>query len=95
MPIGMGVIDPKFNKGGRKFKSTKHCTIPLNLEKLKCKNAYRIMKRRYLLYVGKEQGKRHHSEKYAERYKNLMGRLEIYNQDKSRMDQEGKSISCQ
>ena len=89
----MGVIDPKFNKGGRKFKSTKHCTIPLNLEKIKREKASRIMKRRYLLYVGKEKGKRHHNEKYAERCKNLMGRLEIYNQEKSRMDQEGKSVS--
>ena len=26
---------------------------------------------------------------------NLMGRLETYNQEKSRMHQEGKSVSCQ
>ena len=31
MPTGMGVIDPKFVKGGRKLKKTKHCTIPSNL----------------------------------------------------------------
>ena len=31
MPIGMGVIEPKFVKGGRKLKKTKHCTIPSNL----------------------------------------------------------------
>ena len=28
MPIGMGVTDPKFIKGGRKLKRAKHCTIP-------------------------------------------------------------------
>ena len=31
MPIGMGVNDPKFVKGGRKLKKTKHCTIPKTL----------------------------------------------------------------
>ena len=31
MPIGMGVTDPKFIKGGRKLKKTKHCTITSNL----------------------------------------------------------------
>ena len=33
MPTGMGVIDPKFVKGGRKLKETKHFTIPSNLVK--------------------------------------------------------------
>ena len=28
MPTSMRVIDPKFVKGGRKFKKRKHCTIP-------------------------------------------------------------------
>ena len=31
MPTGMGVIDPKFVKEGRKLKKTKHCTILSNL----------------------------------------------------------------
>ena len=93
MPTGMGVIDPKFAKGGRKLEKTKHCTIPPNLEKIKIEKAYGIRKRSYLLCVGKEKRKRHHNEKYAERCKNLMGRLETYNQEKSMMDQEGKSIS--
>ena len=31
MPTGMGVIDLKFIKGGRKLKKKKHCTIPSNL----------------------------------------------------------------
>ena len=31
MPTGMGFIGPKFVKGGRKLKKTKHCTIPSNL----------------------------------------------------------------
>ena len=89
MPTGMGVIDPKFAKGGRKLKKTKHCTIPPNLEKMKNEKAS-------LLCVGHEKRKRHHNEKYAEGcQENLMGRLETYNQEKSRMDQEGKSASCQ
>ena len=95
MSTGMRVIDPKFAKGGRKLKKTKHCTIPPNLEKMKSEKAYGIRKRIYLLCVGKERRKRHHKEKYAERCKNLMGRLETYNQEKSRMHQEGKSLSCQ
>ena len=95
MPTGMGVIDPKFAKGGRKLKKKKHCTIPPNLEKMKSEKASGIRKRSYLLCVGKEKRKRHHDEKYVERCKNLMGRLETYNQEKSRMDQEGNSVSCQ
>ena len=95
MSTSMGVIDPKFAKGGRKLKKTKHCTIPPNLEKMKSEKASGIRKRSYLLCVGKEKRKRHHNEKYAERCKNLMGRLKSYNQKKSRMDQEGKSVSCQ
>ena len=43
--------------------------------------------------MGKEKRKRHHNEKYAERCKNLMGGLETYNQEKSSMDQEGKSVN--
>ena len=31
MLTSMGVINPKFVKGGRKLKKTKHCTIPSNL----------------------------------------------------------------
>ena len=31
MPTGMGVIDKKFIKGGRKLKKIKHCTIPSNM----------------------------------------------------------------
>ena len=31
MPIGMGVINPKLAKGGRKLKKTKHCNIPKTL----------------------------------------------------------------
>ena len=30
MPTGMGVINPKSVKGGRKLKKIKHCTIPSN-----------------------------------------------------------------
>ena len=63
MPTGMEVIDPKFAKGGRKLKKTKHCTIPLNLEKMKSEKASRIRNRIYLLCVGKERRKRHHNEK--------------------------------
>ena len=88
MPTGMGVINPKFAKGGIKHKKTKHCTIPPNLEKLKSKKKkIGIRKRSYLLCVGKEKKKRHHNEKYAEICKNLMERVETYNQEKSRMDQ--------
>ena len=92
---GMGVIDPKFAKGGRKLKKTKHSTIPPNLEKMKSEKASRIRKRGHLLGMDKDKRKRHHNEKYAERCKNLMERLETYNQEKSRMHQEGKSVSCQ
>ena len=87
MPTGMGVIDPKFAKGGRKLKKTKHCTIPQNLEQMKSEKAFRIRKICHLLGVDSEKRKRHHNEKYAERCKNLMGRLETYNQEKSRMHQ--------
>ena len=93
MPTGVGVIDPKFVKGGRKLKKTKHCTIPPNLEKMESEKALRIRRRSYPLCVGKEKRKRHHNEKYAERCKNLMGRLETYNQEKSSLDQEGKSVN--
>ena len=94
MPTGMGVSDPKFAKGGRKLKKTKHCTIPPNLEKMKSEKASRIRKRGHFLGIDNEKRKRHHNEKYAERCKNLMRRLETYNQEKSRMHQEGKSVSC-
>ena len=95
MLTGMRVIDPKFGKGGRKLKKTKQCTIPPNLKKMKSEKASRIRKRSYLLCVGKERRKRHHNEKYVERCKHLIGRLETYNQEKSRMHQEGKSVICQ
>ena len=45
MPNGMGVIDPKFAKGDRKLKNTKHCTIPPNLEKMKSEKAFGIRKK--------------------------------------------------
>ena len=51
MSTGMGVIDPKFAKGGRKLNKTKHCTIPPNLEKMKSEKAFGIRKRIYLLCV--------------------------------------------
>ena len=94
MPTGMGVIDQKFSKGGRKLKKTKHCTIPPNMEKMKSDKASRIMKRGYLLGMDNEKRKRHNNEKYAERCENLIRRLKTYNQEKSRMHQEGKSVSC-
>ena len=66
MPTGMGVIDPKFTKGGRKLKKTKHCTIPPNLEKMKSEKASRIRKRGHLLGMDNEKRKMHHNEKYEE-----------------------------
>ena len=71
MPTGMGVIDPKFVKGGRKLKKTKkNCTIPPNLEKMKSKKASKIRRRSYPLCVGKKKKRKmHHNEKYAERCK--------------------------
>ena len=92
MPTSMGVVDPKFAKGGRKLKKTKHCTIPPNLEEMKSEKASGIRKRSYLLCVGKEKRKRHHNGKYAERCKNLMGRLETYNQDDASRRQECKLL---
>ena len=82
MSTSMGVIDPKFAKDGRKLKKTKQCTIPPNLEKMKSEKASRIRKRGHLLEIDNEKRKRHHNEKYAERCKNLMGRLENYSQEK-------------
>ena len=60
MPTGMGVIDPKLVKGGRKLKKTKHCTIPSNLvrDKSKKKNASQIWERSYLLCVDDEKEKK-------------------------------------
>ena len=72
MPTSMGVIDPKFTKGGRKLEKTKHCTIPPNLEKMKSEKASRIRKIGHLLGMDNEKRKRHHNEKYAERCNNLM-----------------------
>ena len=95
MPTGIRVIDPKFAKGGRKLKKAKHCTISPNIEKMKSEKTSRIRKRGHLLGVDNEKRERHHNEKYAEICKNLMGRLETYNQEKSMMHQEGKSVSCQ
>ena len=57
MPTSMGVIDPKFTKGGRKLKKTKHCTIPPNLEKMTSEKASRIRKRGHLLGVDNEKRK--------------------------------------
>ena len=46
MSIGMGVTDPKFVKGGRKLKKTKHCIIPKTLKKkMKSEKASKIRKR--------------------------------------------------
>ena len=58
------------------------------------KKTSEIRKISYLLCVGKEKRKIYHNEEYAEICTNLMGRLETYNQKKSRMYQEGKSVSC-
>ena len=60
MPTGMGVIDPKLVKGGRKLKKTKHCTILSNLvrDKSKKKNASQIRERSYLLCVDDEKEKK-------------------------------------
>ena len=75
MLTGMGVIDRKFAKGGRKFKKTKHCTIPPNLEKMKSEKTSRIRKRGHLLGMDNEKRKRHHNEKYAERCKKIDGKV--------------------
>ena len=69
MPTGIGVIDPKFAKDGRKLKKTKQSTIPPNLEKMKSEKASRIRRISYPLWVGKERRKRHDNEKYAKRCK--------------------------
>ena len=75
MPTGMGVIDPKFSKGGRKLKKTKHFTIPPNLEKMKSEKTFGIRKRSYLLCVVKERRKRHHNEKYAKKMQKPDGKV--------------------
>ena len=75
MSTGIGVIYPKFAKGGRNFKNTKHCTIPPNLEKMKSEKASRIRKRGHLLGMDNEKRKRHHNEKYAERCKKPDGKV--------------------
>ena len=62
---------------------------------MKSAKGYRIRKSGHLLGMDNKKRKRHHNEKYAERCKNLMGRLETYNQEQSMMHQEGKSVSCQ
>ena len=45
--------------------------------------------------LGKEKRKRYHNEEYTDICTNLMGMLETYNQQKLKMYQEGKSVSCQ
>ena len=35
MSTGMGVVDPKLDKGGRNLKKVRHCTIPKTLNKVK------------------------------------------------------------
>ena len=40
MPTGMGVVDPKLVKGGRKLKKAEHCTIPKPWTNMKKKRAY-------------------------------------------------------
>ena len=47
MPIGMGVTDPKFVKGGRKLKREKHCTIQKTLIEDKKQKASKIRNRVY------------------------------------------------
>ena len=37
MSTGMGVTSPKFSKGNRKPKKTKHCTIPILRKKTEAK----------------------------------------------------------
>ena len=41
MPTGMGVTNLKLDKGGRKLKKEKHCTISKTLNKIKKKIASR------------------------------------------------------
>ena len=40
MPTGMGVVDPKLVKGGRKLKKAKYYTIPKPRTNMKKKRAY-------------------------------------------------------
>ena len=54
MPTGMGVADPKLDKGGRKLKKTKHCSIP-NLEQNDRKRAYELEKLNLKQKVEKEK----------------------------------------
>ena len=82
MLTGMRVIDPKFVKGVRKLKKTKHCTIPSNLVR---NESFLNKGEKYLLFVGNEKEKRYHNEEYAERCTNMMGMLKTYNEEKSRM----------
>ena len=54
MLTGMGVVDPKFAKGGRKLKKTRHCTIP-NLEHNDRKRAFELEKLNLKQKVEKEK----------------------------------------
>ena len=84
MPTGMGVIDPKFVKGGRKLKKTKLCTIPLNLVR---NESFSNKGQKLSSMWTMKKRKSYHNEEYAKRCTNLMGKLETYNQEKSRMYQ--------
>ena len=95
MPFGMGVTNLKFVKGGRKLKKTNIAPFHKTWREIKSEKASKIRKISYLLCVGDEKRERYHNEEYADRFTNLIGMLETYYQEKSRMYQEGKSVSCQ
>ena len=73
MPIGMGVTDPKFVKGGRKLKKAKHCTIPKTLIKDEKKKASKIRKRIYSVNMVKKDTTRESMKKDVPKQ---MGKLE-------------------
>ena len=54
MPTGMGVVDPKLVRGGRKLKRVKHCTIP-NLEQNDKKRASELEELKMKHRVEKEK----------------------------------------
>ena len=96
MPTGMRVIDPKFVKGGRKLKKTKHCTIPPNLEKMKSEKASRIRRRSYLLGMKKnEKRKRYRTEEYAKRCSKPVGKVRKSQSREIKDISKGKSVNCQ
>ena len=55
MPTGIGVTNPKFVKGGRNLKKTKHCTILKTLIKMKSEKASKIRKISYCLIAVNEK----------------------------------------